>query len=195
MRYLALAALAFPIVLSGCASTAAHGWSPRLENAESRAEQGARFVDFTYQDPAGETRSLDQALGDFTVLAFTKCESDTHQPVVSELQHIVANNGDLSNVKVVGVNIHWSETGCQHHAHCHLLTEEGDLGSICDASGEVHMAYGAHDQDWLIVIGPNETIRFSGPNSQIEELNRDLRKWARELSRERVDDVFELNTG
>ncbi|MBW7905318.1 MAG: peroxiredoxin family protein [Phycisphaerae bacterium] len=191
MRALFLASLAV-MFLAGCASQPpARGWSPRVDSPETGVRVGDRYVDFAFQDQSGKERSLRRDLGDYTVVLFTECESDTHQPAGDLLDAILsAGQYGNSNVKLVGVNVHWCKTGCKDGQHCHLVDAKPNLGSICDGAGAVRRAYGAGTEDWLFVIGPEKTIELSAPALQGAGLSKQLKHRADQLSEERVRASF-----
>lgn len=180
MRALFLASLAV-MFLAGCASQPpARGWSPRVDSPETGVRVGDRYVDFAFQDQSGKERSLRRDLGDYTVVLFTECESDTHQPAGDLLDAILsAGQYGNSNVKLVGVNVHWCKTGCKDGQHCHLVDAKPNLGSIC-----------AGTEDWLFVIGPEKTIELSAPALQGAGLSKQLKHRADQLSEERVRASF-----
>jgi len=191
MRAILLASLSV-VFLAGCASQPpARGWSPHVDSSGAGVSVGDRFVDFTFQDQSGKQRSLRRDLGDYTVVLFTECESDTHQPAGELLDTILdASRYGNDNVKLVGVNVHWCETGCKNGSHCHLVDARPNLGSICDGVGAVRRAYGVGAKDWLFVIGPEKTIELSAPALRGADLSRQLKPRVDELSDERVRDSF-----
>lgn len=191
MRSVMLASLAFALLATGCTSQpAARGWNPSPTDPGG-AKIGSRFTDFNFADQSGKERSLRRELGDYSVLAFTRCEADTHQPVNDLLEAILtASRAGNDNVKVVGVNVHWCEAGCKNSQHCHLIEAKPNTGSICDGDGRIAQLYSATSEDWLVVVGPDKTIEFSEPATRGAELSKQLKKRVDELSAERIRHSF-----
>jgi len=185
-----LLALLVTIGVTGCAREPVRGWSPNPEPSAASAAIGQRYVDFKFADSKGVERRIGRELGDYTVLALTRCDRSTHEPAVDLLRAILDVNRNAGNVKVVGVDIHWSPTGCKDHDQCHLVAAEPNLGTICDATGAIHRAYGDHKDSWFYLIGPDRTIELSVPATRGAELSRELETKVRQLSRERVEDSF-----
>ncbi len=139
------------VVLSGCASPkSSRGWV-------LKAEVGKQYPDFVYVDERGVQRSLRNLKGDFTVLAFTRCDQDAHGPATAALQTTVAENDGARFVRVVGVDVHWFEGQCDH-GRCHLVEDNRDMFSICDATGAVRRLYGVNDGVAAVVIGPDGRV-------------------------------------
>ncbi|MCK6456722.1 MAG: hypothetical protein L6Q92_09365 [Phycisphaerae bacterium] len=173
-------ALALP--LFGCTATkSSRGWM-------SRPEVGKPFADFIYIDDQGIQRSLGNQLADFTVLAFTRCDRDTHAPVSGTLREIVAENRSTPLVKVVGVDVHWFEGRCDH-TQCHLVADERDLLSICDATGAVRRLYGLADADRVFVIGPDHRVAFAASYNDLNDLRKHLRDSAAQISERRAREL------
>jgi hypothetical protein len=61
------------------------------------------------------------------VLALTRCDQDTHGSATELLGTIIEENRRTPLVKVVGVDVHWAEKGCNHG---------DDLRRLCSARGE-----------------------------------------------------------
>lgn len=182
-----LLVLLVPLSVAGCASSEpVRGWAPEANASQVSHEVGQRFADFKFVDSKATERSLRWQLGDYTILAFTRCESDTHGPAAKLLQDIVRADSTLDNVRVVGIDIHWTASGCKEHDNCHLVDVAPNLGTICDATGSIHRLYGALQEDWLYVIGPDRTIELSAPMTKGSELSRQLKVRVEQLSRERV---------
>lgn len=153
----------------------------------SRAEVGEAFLDFRFVDDEGVARSLRNQLGDYTILALTRCEKDTHGPAVDVLGSIVAEHRRAGFVEVVGVDVHWSEHGCVHEGECHLVDKQRDLASICDATGAVGRLYYADKVDRLFLIGPGQKIILTSTIHETENLRRRLREGVAALSKLRAD--------
>jgi hypothetical protein len=184
--------LSVPVIVTGCASSEpVRGMAPQPDIGRAHAKLGKTFVNFDFVDDRGKAHPLRAELGDFTVLVLTRCDQNTHGPAVDVLKNIVAENRGADNVRVVGIDIHWSPTGCKDHGACHLLEAKRNLGTLCDTTGAIHRAYGDHKEDWLYVIGPDRTIELAAPVSHAAELSRQLKDKVDQLSRERVDAVFE----
>lgn len=168
---------ALALLAGGCAATpTSRGWV-------TQAEVGKPFPDFAFQDDQGVQRSLKNLASDFTVLAFTRCDLDTHGPTSALLQEMVAENGRESFVRVVGVDVHWFDGRCDHGG-CHLVREHRNLSSICDATGSIHRRYGVGDEDMLLIIGPKFTIIAAAPASEASALRASLRAEVRAQSEE-----------
>jgi hypothetical protein len=186
-----LIALLVPIAIVGCAPREPiRGWSPNPKPSAASAAIGQRYVDFKFVDSKGIERPIRREMGDYTVLALTRCDRSTHGPAVDLLRAIRDVNRNASNVKVVGVDIHWSPSGCKDHDQCHLVASEPNLGTICDATGAIHRAYGDQKESWFYVISPDKTIEFSAPATRGAQLSRELEAKVRQLSRERVEASF-----
>lgn len=148
--------IGFLPILGGCAGSSAR-WGRALEPAI-----GTPFADFTYLDAEGRPQTLAEQLGDFTVLVFTKCRSNLHRSVAKPLTDLVQASQDSGIVKTVGLDIHWSETGCTQGPRCHLLSTGRNLYSICDGKGVVRTLYGADARNQVFVIGPDHHIADKG---------------------------------
>lgn len=186
-----LLVLLVPFGIAGCASREpVRGWAPEAQTQVASHEIGQRYTDFKFVDSQGKERSLRPELGDFTVLAFSRCESDTHGPVVDSLQAMLKAVATDDNVRVVGIDIHWSPTGCKDHDTCHLVDAAPNRGTICDATGSIHRLYGAHKEDWFYVIGPDRTIELSMPASRAAELSKQLKAKVDKRSRENIEAAF-----
>lgn len=176
------------LTLGGCAAPkSSRGWI-------SGAQVGNPFPDFVYVDDQGVRRSLRNLAGDFTVLAFSRCDTDTHGPAAGLLQEIVSENAAAAFVRVVGVDVHWFDGRCDH-GHCHIVAENPNLFSICDATGTVRRLYGVEGGDSLVVIDPNGRIVqvFKQSDSQAARtwlkraISRESSRRARALSEEYDD--------
>lgn len=183
--------LVLPLVVAGCAGPEpVRGWVSDADTGATMAQLGKPFVDFKYVDDHGKSRALQGELGDFTVLTFTRCDKDMHRPAVEWLQKVLDENRAADNVRLVGVDVHWSPGGCKEHNQCHLVAAKSALGTLCDATGAIHRAYGAVEEDWVYVIGPDRRILFSGPMKDAPQIARELKLRIDRLSRERVDAAF-----
>jgi hypothetical protein len=70
----------------------------------------------------------------------------------------VAEQRGLQSVRVVGVDVHSSESGCSEHPTCHLLEARGSLFSICDPRGAIRTLYDVGQADRLYLIGPDHRL-------------------------------------
>jgi hypothetical protein len=146
------------------------------ESAGSKVAQlGSPFVDFNYVDDHGKSRSFHAEMGDFAVPVFTRSDNNMHRPAVDWLQKVVDDNRSVNNVRLVGVDVHWSSGGCKANDQCHLIAARSSLGILCDATGAVHRAHGATNEDWVCVIGPEQHILFSGPMKDAAQIARELK--------------------
>lgn len=164
---------------AGCASTTAH------RGMVVQPKIGSPHMDFTYVDEAGESQQLSRHLGDYTVLAFMKCEGDLHGPMSQELQklmHIAESPGYASTV---GFDIHWSDTGCTPSKECHLVQNDAHMYSICDAQGVVRKLYGADQRNQIFVLGPDGRIVDASPVSKLNELGTRLKSMVRSYAAEK----------
>lgn len=180
----------FGIALLAAVGCATHGL-PR--GSVMHVEQQEKMNDFEFAATDGARQMLSDHLGDFTVLSFTRCDRDTHGPAISHLREILADHDDVDNVRVVGIDIHWSEGGCQTHPHCHLVGSDSGVGTICDATGSVHRLYGGRDEDWVYAIGSDGTLVLSSPMSDRTAFRSALRAFVGQLNRERqtVEDYLD----
>ena len=187
MRHL-FVLLAVSLFLAGCASQGpVSGWVTDPAKETQTAQLGKPFVDFNYVDDKGKERPLHAELGDFTVLTFTRCDSNMHKPAAEWLQKLVDGNQSTKNVRLVGIDVHWSPAGCSANDGCHIVGAKRNLGTLCDATGAVHRVYGAAQQDWIYVIGPDRRIVFSGQAQDSAKLGRELKERIKALSNERTD--------
>jgi len=138
------------------------------------AEKGKPYPDFVYVDDQGTQRSLRNLTGDFTVLAVTRCDQDTHGPTVAALQRIVSENAGTPFVRVVGVDVHWFDGQCDQ-GRCHLVQDERNLFSICDATGAARHLYGIKGDNAVVVIGPDARVIQVAPDVGNEEFREELR--------------------
>lgn len=179
------------LVVAGCAAPQpVSGWATDVSAGLKVAQLGQPFVDFKFVDDHGKSHLFRTELGDFTVLVFTRCDNNMHGPAVAWLQKVVDDNRSVSNVRLVGVDVHWSPAGCKEHEQCGLIAARAALGTLCDGSGAIHRAYGATDQDWVYVIGPDHDIIFSGPMQDAPKIARELKQRIDSLSRERADAII-----
>lgn len=177
--------LGIVLVVIGCAQNQpSRGWVTGTETGEP-------YPDFIFVDEHGTRRSLRNFTGDFTVLAFTRCDDDTHGPAVDALKQLVDKHADAPFVRVVGVDVHWFKDQCDHQ-HCHLVQNEKNLMSICDATGAIRKLYGVDGDHAAIVIGPDGRVLNIAPSVENRAFQEDLKKRisaeserrARELSQE-----------
>ena len=175
------------LLLIGC------GGRNGLRGSVSPAGNLEVMNDFEFVGQDGRRNRLSEHLGDYTVLSITRCDLDTHEPALGVLREILNDHTQAANVRVVGMNIHWSERGCRTGDHCHLVDSSHGLGTICDSTGAVHRLYGAHSEDRLIAIGPDHTVQFSSPASEAPAFRQNLRTAVQKLAEERgtVDDYLD----
>jgi len=147
-----LVSSAILMFVSGCAAqrpTRGTVYQPAL---------GRRFLDFFFEDEHGRPASLGDSLGDFTVLAFTRCDGTTHAQPSRLLESIVEEHRQDDGVSVRGIDIHWEENSRSTHKKCHLLQATSGTLSICDATGMIHTLYGATETNELFLIGPDRRV-------------------------------------
>lgn len=152
-----------------------------------QAGRGESFLDFRFVDERGVARSLRNLLGDYTVLALTRCDRDTHRPATAMLEEIVAENQLADFVRVVGVDIHWAEGGRSHPGACHLVDEKRNLVSLCDATGVVQRRYSADDGDKLYLINPEHIIIRVASVDGAAAFRRMLKEEVAKLSQARAE--------
>lgn len=170
------------VFLSGCTGDRpSRGWV-------REAQIGVAYPEFIFVDDDGVQRSLGNQLGDFTVLAFTRCDRDTHGPVSAKLREIIAENQRAPMVKIVGLDVHWFEGRCDH-SQCHLVTNERNLESLCDSTGAVRRLYGVDATDRYVVIGPSRRIDLIVEAKDVETLRQRLGTWVRQLFDERSKEL------
>ncbi|MBK8269358.1 MAG: hypothetical protein IPK83_14040 [Planctomycetes bacterium] len=170
------------LLIAGCrASQPSRGWV-------TGAELGKAFPDFVYVEANGTQRSLRNLAGEFTVLAFTRCDQDTHGPAAAALHQIVSENAGTSFVRVVGVDVHWFDGQCDH-GHCHLVQDQRNLFSICDATGAVRRLYGINGNNAAVVIGPDGRVIQIAPEFENEEFRAELRSMIVDESNRRAEEL------
>lgn len=178
-------AFGFFMVIAGCsAAQPSRGWI-------SGAQKGKPFPDFVYLDDHGTRRSLRNLAGDFTVLAFTRCDQNTHGPAAGALQQIVLENAGTPFVRVVGVDVHWFEGQCDH-GRCHLVRDDRNLFSICDATGAVRRLYslkGEKPIDGVVVIGPDGRVIQMAQEVENEKFRAELRSTILAESQRRAEEL------
>lgn len=154
----------------------------------NQAGEGQSLMDFKFVDDEGRARSLRNMLGDYTVLALTRCDKDTHRPATALLEKIVAENSHTDFVKVVGVDIHWAPGGRPHNNQCHLIDERCNLVSLCDATGAIQRLYSADDgEDKMYLINPEQKIILVASVHKVGRLRRRLKAAVTKLSRAREE--------
>jgi len=172
------------VLAFGCASDRpVRGWI-------HQAGEGRSLVDFRFVDEQGRARSLRNILGDYTVLALTRCDKDTHRPATALLQEIVAEHNRADYVTVVGIDIHWSEGNDTHAGSCHLIREQRNLASLCDATGAIRRLYHSDDgEDTLYLIDPAHKIVQVVSARDADKLRRLLRTKVAQLSKARAKEL------
>jgi len=172
------------VIGPGCASNQpVRGWI-------NQAGKGKSFMDFKFVDEGGRAGSLRNVLGDYTVLALTRCDKDTHGPATALLEEIVAENSHTDYVKVVGVDIHWGKGASPHKARCHLIDERCNLVSLCDATGAVRRLYSADDgEDKMYLINPDHKIILVTSVHSVGRLRHRLKAAVSKLSRVREEQL------
>lgn len=144
---------------------------------------GGPILDFQFRDVDGRIHSISEKLGDYTVIAFTRCETDTHVPTASALRDMVQPFSSHPSVKVVGINIHWLD-GSPSEGECHVIEGQQRLMSICDATGAIHRLYGVTQEDWLFLIGPDHWVVAREPLSQAARMSTTLERAVNKLERD-----------
>lgn len=186
MNKLLVVLLMSPLV-GGCVS------NRPLRGSIGGPEIGRRFLDFGFLDDRGRASFLSHQLGDYTVLAFTRCETDTHQPVVGLLESIVAENRGAGSVMVVGIDIHSAEAGCRQRDVCHLVETLTDLISICDTKGAIRRLYDVGQEDRVYLIGPHQRVlawSLARDAARLRnELSIDVALFADRLAQERLQEL------
>lgn len=160
-------------LLGGCASSQAR------TGRVATPEIGGPCLEFTYLDTDGRPHRLGERLGDFTLLAFTRCQAKMHGQVAERLADLVRVNQDPGFVSTVGFDIHWSDSGCPDQDQCHVISTNEFLYSICDARGAIRHVYGVGAEDEFFVIGPDGRIWDSAPARQFESLEAKYRAFFR----------------
>jgi peroxiredoxin len=168
---------------TGCISTQpVRGWIPPVKPGEPAP-------DFSFVDQAGRRRAFSELLGDYTVVIFSRCDRDTHVPAAKTLEEILDETRGASHVKVVGVDIHWSQEDCRGNDACHVVEQRRDLVSLCDAGGAARRLYGADDSANLFVIGPDATIVDSGSLADADSTWAKLQAGVNRLSERRTEEL------
>lgn len=167
------------IVVLGIAILFAGGCvSPQARRGKvDQVKVGEGFCDFTYIDDDGNGQSFGKFRGDITVLTFSKCDSDQHEPASVYLVGLVYGIEEPGLAEPVGFDMHWSKNGCPEHSGCHLIESKRRLFSLCDADGLVREIYGVTKPDEVVIIRPDGTVALRAPANQkalIEGQLRDL---------------------
>lgn len=178
-RYGIAGAVVITALMAGCATTDAH------RGRVVQPQVGTSYMDFTYVDVQGRSHRLGDHLGDFTVLVFTKCGGDMHSPMSGRLEDLVRVTQDVGVVHTIGYDIHWSEKGCSHGKSCHLIEQNDDLYSVCDARGIVRDLYSADSEAQLFVIGPHGKIIDSAPLNEFDKLKDRFRRTVQDYAAEK----------
>ncbi|MCO6438617.1 MAG: hypothetical protein J5J06_16110 [Phycisphaerae bacterium] len=147
-----LASLAILMFFSGCAARRP------MRGRVDQPELGHHFLDFFFEDEHGRSMTLGNVLGDFTVIAFTRCDSDTHAESTDYLESIIKEHALDDSVRVRAVDVHWADRSCGTHKDCHLLGSTDKAISICDATGMIRKLYGATKLNELFLIGPDRRV-------------------------------------
>ncbi len=165
--------------MSGCASSErAQGWAPRYQPGDTAAE-------FTYVDAAGNQKALSSLFGDFTIIMFTRCDQDMHQPTARMLEEMVAENQTEPRVAVAGIDVHWSPHGCPEHAHCHVINDRTELASVCDGGGAIRALYGIHQSDGLFLVDARGRVLAAAPLNKAAAVRAELHERVRQLQHDR----------
>ncbi len=171
-------------LMAGCtAAQSSRGWV-------TGAEMGKPYPDFVYMDEDGTLRSLRNIAGDFTVLAFTRCDNPTHGPSTATLRQLVLENEAMPFVRIVGVDVHWFAGRCDH-GRCHLVGDERNLFSICDATGAVRRLYGIGGDQAVVVIGPEGRVVQVAAEVGNEKFRSELRRMISLESERRAEELAE----
>lgn len=172
-------------VLISCCFLCGTACSRPVRGWVSKPALGKLYLDFSFVDDRGESRLLSSLLGDYTVLAFTRCDTDIHRPVRSVLSEIVDMNRGQTLVRIVGIDVHHSEHRPPGDNRCHLLEAHGDVASICDSTGHLAPLYGIKQGDGFYVIGPDRALVYSGPADSAESLKKWLQREVSALATQR----------
>lgn len=167
------------MLFGGCASPQA-----RIGRVAT-PEIGGPYLEFTYLDADGRPHRLGEHLGDFTLLAFTRCQDEMHGPVAEKLADLVRVSQDPGLASSVGFDIHWSDSGCPEQNQCHAISKNQFLFSICDARGATRQMYGVGAEDQFFVIGPDGRIWDRAPASQFDTLETKYRAFFRNYAIEK----------
>lgn len=182
-RFGIVGAMALTAVAAGCSATGGH------RGHVVQPQVGTPYMDFTYVGEDGRRHRLSDHLGDYTILAFTKCGGELHGPVSRKLEKLVRVTEDPGIARTIGFDIHWSKSGCRQGEACHLIKQDADLYSICDARGVVRDLYGAGPKDEIFVIGPQGTIVDSAPASEFDALITRFKRTVQEYAAEEREDM------
>lgn len=178
------------LLMTGCAANRDyHGVDARPTPRAKPAGAGMRFADFAFRDQEGRMRRLSGELGDYTVLGFTGNDRATFESATELVDAVLQANSGRANVHVVGVVLHRGQRP-DGSTDCRLVAMKPNLGTICEASGEIRRLYGVENEDWLVVIGPDRTVALSAPASRAVELSRQLGRQVTELSDMRKQSSF-----
>jgi hypothetical protein len=131
--------------------------------------------DLHFLDERGSIRSLRDYLGDFTVLAFTGCNGTEQRFLTKLLKTVVAKNGAVGQVKVIGINVHSSNGPNGWHAPVHRVDARKNLVTIDDADGTIRRWHGVGGEDEILLIGPDGRVIDSASVQDAARLLQELR--------------------
>jgi hypothetical protein len=173
---IAAAPVVFTLALAGgCTSPAVH-YGRAVESPSGQPESavrpavGARFLDFSYVDDAGERQRLKDHLGDYTFLIFTRCGDEMHTQASREIRELVHATEDRRFNEIVAFDIYRTEGACGPGDPCRLAERDSNYFSICDPRGEVADLYGVGHHNQVIVIGPDRRIVDAASVASLNEL-------------------------
>lgn len=173
------------LLLAGCAEQP----SSQLNTGTARGlcdelTVGSRLADFEFTDSCGKTRSLMAIRGEFTILAFTSCDSE-YNPALTHLADYVEERSNW-RVRLVGVDVFWTSqtpTACQV---CQALPEYGNPNFIAihDQTGIIRSRYNVRETGQYFVIGPLGKIVAKGNILDLGEFQTTIDRLVNDYQRE-----------
>jgi hypothetical protein len=172
-----------PVVMilwvAGCASTGP------VSGTVPAATVGRPFEDFAFVDQHGAKRWFRNVLGDVTVLAFTRSDQGTHTPPTKILESMMTANRWPESIQLVCVDVHWSKSGCGERDRAHVVQQADNLVTICDATGAIHLLYGAGEDNCLYLISSEHKVAYAAPIAREAEFRAQLQAMLEKLAKRR----------
>jgi hypothetical protein len=173
------------LLVAGCAEQQ----SSQLDTGTARGlsdelSVGSRFADFEFTDNQCKIRSLTAIRGEFTIIAFTSCESD-YNPALTHLANFVEERSNW-RVHIVGVDVFWTSQTADSCQVCEALPEYGSPNFIAihDRSGVIRNRYNIRETGQYFVIGPLGKIVAKGNILDLGEFQATIDRLVDDYQRE-----------